>query len=67
MDYTVTNHGSIWLIQPLTETAANWFADNLPEDAPMLGNAYAVEPRYAGDIIMGAQNAGLTSNVEITA
>lgn len=67
MDYSVTNHGSIYLIKPLTETAANWFADNLPEDAPMLGSAYAVEPRYAGDIIMGAQNEGLTSNVEITA
>lgn len=67
MDYSVTNHGSIWLIQPLTESAEEWFADNLPEDAPMLGNAYAAEPRYVGDIIMGAQNAGLTSNVEITA
>lgn len=67
MDYTVTNHGSIWLIQPLTETAANWFADNLDPDCMMHGSAYAVEPRYAGDILMGAQEYGLTSNVEVTA
>ena len=65
MDYSVTNHGSIWLIQPLTESAEEWFADNLDPDCMMYGSAYAIEPRYADDIIMGAQDAGLTSNVEI--
>jgi hypothetical protein len=65
MDFTVSDEGSIFLITPLTQDAADWFADNLDSDCMMFGNAYAVEHRYVGAILYGAQEDGLTSNVRV--
>jgi hypothetical protein len=65
-DFHVTNHGSIITLQPLTEAAQDWCNDHLPEDAQTFGSAYAIEPRYFGDIAMGYQDDGLTANVIVT-
>lgn len=59
MDFKVENHGSIFLLQPLSEAAQAWCAEHLPEDAQMMGSAYAVEHRYIADIVAGIQNDGL--------
>ena len=67
MDFEVTNHGSIVLIAPLTQDADNWLDENIGDDAMYMGSALAVEPRYAGNIIAGMLNDGLTSNVELAA
>jgi hypothetical protein len=59
-DFTVENHGSIFLLQPHTVTAREWIDENLPEDAQYFGSAVAVEHRYILDIVDGIKGDGLT-------
>jgi hypothetical protein len=59
MDVQFTDHGSIWLVQPLTPAGEDWIADNLPEDAQSWSGAVVVEPRYVGDIAQGMTDSGL--------
>lgn len=59
-DLVVSNHGSVCLIDPQTELGKAWTKEHLPADALMMGSAYAVEPRYLVDILVGAQEDGLT-------
>lgn len=59
-DFQITNHGSIIMFLPLTDDATTWWNDNVDPDAMMLGNAYAVEPRYAEDIVDGIVDYGMT-------
>ncbi len=59
LDIVVENHGSIVLLQPLTEAGHFWLDHHLPYDAQKWGSAYAVEPRYVQDIIDGMENDGL--------
>lgn len=66
LDFHVMNHGSIITLAPITPAAADWCDEHLGEDAMMFGNAYAIEPRYFGDIAMGYQDDGLTANVVVT-
>lgn len=58
-DFRVENHGTICLFHPLSETAKEWLSRTAPEDAQFLGNAMAVEPRYAGGVIEAAEAEGL--------
>ena len=59
VDFTVENHGSIFLLQPLTPAAQTWIDENIPEDAQYLGSAVAVEHRYILDIVDGIQGDAL--------
>jgi len=59
-DFEVSGGGTIYLLHPLTEAAAHWIATHIPEDAPMLGDAVAVEHRFIGTIVEGITNDGLT-------
>lgn len=59
LDAVVTNHGSIMLLEPISEHAKTWTSANIPDDAPMFGNAYAIEPRYIGAIVDGMSADGL--------
>jgi hypothetical protein len=58
-DVRFTNHGSIWLAQPLSAAADDWIADNIPDAAAWFGGALAIEPRYVGDIAQGMADDGL--------
>ena len=58
-DFVVENHGSIFLLQPLTPVANFWISEHLPEDRMTFGSAVVVEPRYIADIVRGAQADGL--------
>ena len=49
-DLLFRDHGSIWLLIPVTEAGSAWIADNIPDDAPTWGKAIAVE--YVADIAM---------------
>ena len=51
---------SIVLMTPVTDDAIDWIDVNLPDDSPCLGNAVAIELRYARDIINGIRGDGLT-------
>lgn len=63
-DLLVDNHGSIFLLRPLSQAGADWVKDHLPDDVmrwgygPMAG--VVVEHRYIGAIVDGAQADGLT-------
>lgn len=58
-DVQVIDAGSIVLFAPLTERAKDWCSEHLPEDCPRMGVNYAVERRYAGDIVNGMVEAKL--------
>ncbi len=58
-DFFVENHGTVFLLRPLTPAAISWVKENLPEDHLTFGNAVVVEPRYIADIVRGAQADGL--------
>jgi hypothetical protein len=60
-DFLLENHGSIFLLKPLTPAATSWVVEHIGQD-----NGYqpyfptvVVEPRYIADIITGIQNDGL--------
>ena len=60
-DFTVTNHGSLWLLTLITEAAQAWAAEHLPSDALRWGDhSIVVEPRYLENIVLGIQGDGLT-------
>ncbi len=59
MDVSIANHGSIFLLRPLTRAASAWFEENIGGDAQWFGRALVVEPRYVGAIVEGLQEVGL--------
>jgi len=58
-DFRCKNHGTLFLLFPVTETAHSWVEENLPSDAQWFGNAVVVEHRYIWPILEGIQNDGL--------
>ncbi len=58
-DFTVENHGSIFLLEPHTREAHEWADKHLPPDALTLGNAIAVEHGYIIDILRAIVADGL--------
>lgn len=59
-DFTASNHGSLILLTPLSESAQEWTTDNIPDDATWWAGAVAIEPRYFEDIADGIIEVGLT-------
>ncbi len=61
VDVRVENHGSIMLFIVLTPAAVEWVAENVPTEGwQWLGQrSFAVEPRYADNLIAGMEDAGL--------
>jgi hypothetical protein len=60
VDFDFQNHGSLCILYALTEEAAQWVTNNLPEDRTEFCGGTVIEPRYAGDILFGIDNDGLT-------
>ena len=59
-DVLVRNEGSIVMFTPKSQEAKNWVDDNLGlESWQWLGPAFAVEWRYAPDIVNGMTGDGL--------
>ncbi len=62
-DFTVTGHGTIFLLRPNTPAAQAWMDEHLQaEQYQMFGTAVAVEHRYIADIVEGIQADGLTTD-----
>jgi len=59
-DFVVENHGSIFLLQPLTAAANSWVEKHLSEDHMTFGGSVVVEHRFIADIVRGIQDDGLT-------
>jgi hypothetical protein len=50
--FNIKQSGSIVLFKPETKFAEEWWEENV-EESQTIGGAYAVEHRYANDIIEG--------------
>jgi len=64
MDVRFTDHGTIVLLEPLTEAAQEWVADNISPDAQTWAGSIVVEPRYVENIVLGMQDDGLAIEIE---
>jgi hypothetical protein len=58
-DFLVENHGTIFLLQPLTPAARLWIDEHLPPDHLTFGPAVCVEHRFIRDIVTGILGDGL--------
>lgn len=58
-DFLAADHGSIWLVQPITDAAKQWVADHIPSDAQWFGRGFVVEWRFIDDILCGIAADGL--------
>ena len=61
-DFRCENHGSLFLLFPLSPSAHSWIEEHLPEDAQWFGKAVVVEHRYIWTILDGIQDAGLAAS-----
>lgn len=60
-DFTVENHGTIFLLTPHTPEAQEWIEAHVPPDAQTWAglNSIVVEHRYIADIVAGIRADGL--------
>lgn len=59
-DIVIDNHGSVVILIGASEAGEQWLSDNLADDHMTFGRTgHVVEPRYVGDILIGASEAGL--------
>ena len=59
-DAQIENHGSLFLVQPLTPAANLWIKANVSDEAIFYGSALVVEPRYVENLAEGMIADGLT-------
>jgi hypothetical protein len=59
-DLLVENHGSIFLLRPITSVGQDWLKKNvIGEETQAFGNAVGCEPRFVTNIVIGARGEGL--------
>ena len=59
MDFSLSHHGSISLLHPLTFAARSWVEDHVDPDHQEWAGSVVVEPRYVADIVAGITADGL--------
>ena len=62
VDFTLENHGSLFLLRPRSAAAKEWMQQNLPVDSPETQfwcDAVVIEPRYVDAIVDGIIGNGL--------
>jgi hypothetical protein len=59
-DIMLSNHGSVWLVTPVTDAAREWIDDNVAADAQYFAGSLVVEPRYIAGIVRGMEEDGFT-------
>jgi hypothetical protein len=55
-DFKLEDHGSIWLVRPLSDAATAWLVENT--NGTWWGGALAVEPRFVSDLVDGMASDG---------
>jgi hypothetical protein len=58
-DILIENHGSIFLLRPVSSVGQAWLQEIVGEESQLFGNAVVCEPRYVADIVFGARGEGL--------
>jgi hypothetical protein len=59
VDFSVENHGSLFLFRMNTAAARQWVHDNVEDDAQFFCDALVVEHRYAANLAEGMRGDGL--------
>ena len=59
VDIAVEHHGSLFLLQPLTEQAFDWLRQHVDEGGEWVVSALVVEPRDVFHILRRALEDGL--------
>lgn len=60
MDFTLHNHGSICLLQPLSRAGRAWLDEHVISSETLFwAGAVVVEPRYVGALVQGIRDEGL--------
>lgn len=61
-DICIENHGSIFLLRPISSAGQSWLQENVIGDTTLLfANAVVCEPRFVADIVFGARTEGLVA------
>lgn len=64
-DFRVTYHGTITLLEPLTDACREWLDNNVHvEDWERFGRALAVGPRYIEYLVEVLKDEGFSSEAE---
>jgi hypothetical protein len=58
-DFICENHGSIFLLRPVSPASFDWIESRLPSDRITFGNAVAVDHRCIWATLAGLQDDGL--------
>jgi hypothetical protein len=59
-DILVENHGSVFLLRPVSSVGQAWLQENvIGQETQLFGNAAVCEPRYVANIVFGARCDGL--------
>ena len=58
-DFSVRNHGSLFLVTPISAAAFRWLSENVQGDVVWFGDSLPVEPRYIDSLVLGMEDAGL--------
>lgn len=59
VDALVENHGSIFLVKPLTLRCENWLKDHVSNEAQYFGGKLVVEHRYILPLVQGMTDDGM--------
>lgn len=63
IDFTIADHGSLFLIRPVSKAARQWLDENVvAEPWQWLGGALAVDHRFARDILAELVDAGFETS-----
>lgn len=58
-DFLIADHGTVFLLQPITDRALGWVREHLPPDSPHFGSSVVIEHRFVADIVVGIRDDGL--------
>jgi hypothetical protein len=58
VDAFVENHGTFFLVRPVSSFTREWIRENVSEESTWFGNALVVEHRYIGDLVAGMKQRG---------
>ena len=59
-DFMLQNSGSISVLTPLTQQAAQWIDDHIDPNAQSWGGGVVIEHRYVDDIVDGIERDGFS-------
>jgi hypothetical protein len=62
-DFSVSDHGSLWLVRSQNDAARTHLEENVSDEAQWFAGALAVECRYIADLVAGLRDAGYAVEV----